>query len=169
MSIIAFDKLKNSLDSGCVFTHTNIENARVKLRKRLAQHPEKIAIGVIGDDAICQPRLVSRTLITVLNSIGKKEDVEFIVGNDNNCSTIVDTFATKCNIESYVIEARSEPAWNEESTPYCEMVDKIISMSDIVVILVSSLKRNNNIDYCCNEAVREGCFVTKRAIKGAKR
>lgn len=168
MDALPFEKLKASLTEGCFFSHTNVDNAAIRLAERMKQSPTVVSIGIIGDDDVESATNICKALIPILNKVGTKDEFEIIVGDNNRCAHVVNNFAKKSNVESYVINQRTEDNWKSESTPYEEMVDKIIEMSDILIFLTGTNNGSRKLQYPYHKAVVDGCFVTKRIIRRSK-
>lgn len=166
MTSHAFLKLEEYLKGGCFFSHTKIENAEIRLKERLKQNPSKVSVAVFGDDQIRHPALVCKAIIAILNRVGNKDQLAMVSGNRNRCDKVIQNFAEKSNIESYVICQNTDENWRSDLTPFQEMVDNIINLSDIVIIFTSSLNEPKSLRYIYDTAVDDGCFVTKRYLRG---
>lgn len=161
-----FSKLQTYLEGGSIFTHTKIDNAKIRLQCRIKENPEKVNVAVFGDEGVIHAKLVCTSLISILNKLGAKEELAFVVGDFNRTDKIVKKFADISNIETYVIKCATEDNWLSESTPYQTMVDSVINMADVVIFFSSKLKGRSMLEYAYNLATLEGCFVIKRIIKG---
>lgn len=159
--------LQESLYTGCSFGHTNTDNAKGRLKRRVDAGVSTVNVAVISDDDVDQTKSVCRALISALKDIEDKDEITISTGNVTTADKIVQKFAAKSNIESYEFNISEVDNWLSESTPWQEMVEKIIDFCDVVIFLTSGHRLSKSISYAYNYAVVEGCLVTRKIIKKA--